>query len=257
MFHGREEFMRVIQMETGFWNFQFPEADGFDYGFNLYALLDRNRVLLIDTAFRSQIREVKEYLTENGLELTHILATHFHNDHIAGLMSLSGDITVLGSPEYRKTLTKNIPQKVTAVSFSEPLFFGDFTLNFTAAPGHSPCSILTDINKQYTHAGDNLMSRYDGKRILPWVEKKYIRDHIGTLELLKSLEKNRVLLSHGPEITDRNRIAEEIDMRLCYLRAVDNADNSLTLEQALPDSAENWTATEFFNQLMESSSDRK
>lgn len=249
--------MKVLKQTDDFLSFQFPEEKGFDYGFNICALMNGKKALLIDTAFRSQIAEVKKYLADQGLELTHVLASHFHNDHIAGLMHLPRDITVLGSPEYRTTLAREIPQHVSPVSFSEPFHFGNFTLWFTPAPGHSPCSILTDINGLYLHVGDNLMGRLDGRRILPWVERKHIESHISSLELLKSMNKDRIILAHGPILTGRERVAEEIDVRLFYLNALKNADDSLTIEKALPDNPENWVCKEFFSQLMEPSSDRK
>ncbi len=236
-------------VENNFLNFRFPEEDGFLYGFNLYALVNGIDVLLVDTAFRTQARQVNEALTLRGLRLTHVLLTHFHPDHVAGLTALDAEITVLGSPEYKKTLRKEIQQTVTPVSFSEGFKFGEFDLSFTPAPGHSPCSILIDVNGKYLHAGDNLMSRYDGKAILPWVEYHEIASHISSLEMLKAMNRDRILLGHGPALLNNSDINQSIDDRLSYLRSILNSSGKCSWEEAIHGCSCEFTGKEFFEQL--------
>jgi len=242
--------MVIDTVENNFLNFRFPEEDGFLYGFNLYALVNGIDVLLIDTAFRTQARQVNEALTSRGLRLTHVLITHFHPDHVAGLTALDADITVLGSPEYKKTLKKEIQQTVTPISFSEGFVFGDFKLSFTPAPGHSPCSILIDVNGKYLHAGDNLMSRYDGKAILPWVEFHELGNHISSLEMLKAMSRDRILLGHGPALLNKSHINQSIDDRLSYLRSVLNSSGTCSWEEAISDCSCHFAGREFFEQLV-------
>lgn len=251
MFSGIEGglSMNIDRIENNMLNFRFPEEEGFLYGFNLYALLNGNDVLLMDSAFRTQARQVAGYLKSKGLTLTHVLITHFHTDHAAGLVALDPDITVLGSPEYRRTLTKDIPQRVTPVSFSEGFRFGNFSLAFTPAPGHSACSILIDINGEYLHAGDNLMSRYDGKAILPWVEYHELASHISSLEMLKEMNRERIILAHGPILSGQAEINRAIDDRLSYLRAVLLSAGKCSYEQAVCDCSCDYTGREFFEQL--------
>lgn len=242
--------MRAVEFGNGLSCFVFPELDGYSYGFNIYALESGSGVLLIDAAFRSQMVAVKKHLADKGLSITHVLASHFHNDHIAGLTALPESVIVMGSPDYKETLSKDIPQKVTLVSFTEPFFFGNSRLSFIPAPGHSRCSILTDINGKYLHAGDNLMGRYDGRRILPWVEEQCIASHIASLKMLREMKREMLFLSHGPMLRGRERIEEEIGLRLFYLERVLNRKKGLTLDEALPDGRENWVSAEFFHQLM-------
>lgn len=243
--------MRRIRLAKGLDCFVFPERDGFDYGFNIYAMKSGNEILLVDAAFRSQIREVLKHLRGEGLNVTHVVASHFHNDHIAGLMALPETVQVLGSPEYGKTLSKDIPQSVTPVSFSQPFVYGDFNLRFIPAPGHSPCSILTDVDGEFLHAGDNLMARYDGRRILPWVRRNCMGDHIHSLKKLKDMKRDRVLLSHGPMLAGEEIIEKEIDLRLHYLTAIEKSGPDLSLEEALPDDPAGWVSKHFFSELME------
>jgi len=88
--------MIVDNIENNLFNYRFPEEEGFLYGFNLYALINGNDVLLIDSAFRSQVRQVKKDLTSKGLRLTHVLLTHFHPDHVAGLMVIPSEQINIG-----------------------------------------------------------------------------------------------------------------------------------------------------------------
>ena len=234
----------------GLLNYRFPEEEGFRYGFNLYALLDGKNVMLIDSAFRTQAKTVGGDLNSKGLKLTHVLVTHFHPDHIAGLTALSPEIIVLGSPEYRKTLSRELPQTVTPVSFSEEMHFGEFSLSFTPAPGHSACSILIDINGEYLHAGDNLMSRYDGKAILPWVEYSELGRHISSLEMLKEMKRTRILLGHGPELSGEADIIQAINDRLSYLKAVSASAGECSYEEAVSNCSCHFVGEEFFDQLL-------
>ncbi len=241
--------MIVDQIGNNFLNFRFPEKEGFTYGFNLYALVNNTDVMIIDAGFRTQAKMVYNDIVSKGLKLTHVLMTHFHPDHVNGLVALPEDITVLGSPEYHKTLRKRIAQTVTPVSFSKGFKFGEFDLSFTAAPGHSPCSILIDINGQHLHVGDNIMSRYDGKAILPWVEYHELANHIASLEMLKAMNRDRVLLAHGPALLNSRDINKAIENRLSYLRTVIKTSGKCTYEEAISECSCEYEGEEFFEQL--------
>lgn len=230
--------------------FEFPEEDGFLYGFNLYALKNGNDVLLIDAAFRTQVNQVVQYLERNGLCLTHVVATHFHPDHISGLTVLDTGLTVLGSPEYGRTLTKSLPQRITPVSFTDGYTFGNHHLDFIPAPGHSACSILVDINGEYIHAGDNLMSRSDGKAILPWVVYNQLENHILSLKTFRRMQKEKVILAHGPEIRGKTDVCNAVDDRLSYLEAVLGSSGQCTLQEAISGCSCSFAGEEFFRGLI-------
>jgi len=243
--------LKTGELRPGLLNFNFPEQEGFDYGFNIYSLISEGRALLFDAAFRSQMKAVLHALEGRRSSLSTVILTHFHNDHAAGLMAAPENIPAMGSPEYRQTLAKDISQAVTPVDFHEPFIFGDSRLSFIPAPGHSPCSIFVDIDGEYIHAGDNLMSRYDGRRIVPWVRRDDIEDHMASLELLKGMKRNRILLSHGPMIEGGAKVEKEIDLRLSYLDRMLSPFFGMTVEEVLPGSPDGWVCHRHFTELLE------
>lgn len=242
--------MIIETIEKDFLNYRFPLKEGFLYGFNLYALVAGKNVMLFDSAFRSQVKMVKNDLKSKGLNLTHVVATHFHNDHIAGLMALNEQVNVFGSKDYVETLTKDLPQQVTAVPFDENIKFGDFSLSFTPVPGHSACSITVEINNKYLHVGDNLMSRYDGKAILPWVQYDCLEKHIDSLKSIKGRSKLFILQSHGPEIIGKLNINRAIDDRLSYLETVLNSEGNCTYKEAVKNCTCEYVGEESFEFLI-------
>lgn len=242
--------MLIETIEENFINYRFPLVEGFRYSFNIYALIAGENVMLFDSAFRSQVKKVRSDLNSKGLKITHVVATHFHNDHIAGLMALDRNVTVLGSSEFKKTLSKELPQEVTPVSFSEMVRFGDFTLSFFPAPGHSPCSMAIEINKHYLHVGDNLMSRYDGKAILPWVQFNLLHKHINSLKEIREKNCSVILQSHGPNLVGEGVINEAILNRLRYLETVYSSDGHCTYQEAIKDCTCEFLDEEFFDFLI-------
>jgi glyoxylase-like metal-dependent hydrolase (beta-lactamase superfamily II) len=110
--------------------------------------------------------------------------------------------------------------------------FGEFTLRFLPAPGHSDCSIYTIINDRYVHVADNLMASNDGVPILPWATFDKVPEHIRSLEKLNEFKVYTLLLSHGKSITGESMVVAEIDNRLKYLQAVLEGEGHASYEQA-------------------------
>ncbi len=220
------------------YQYQFPPEEGKQYGFNLYALASGEKVLLIDTAYEQQAAEALVDLVSNGYGLEHILISHFHPDHISGLNVLPA-ATVWGSDQYAATLDEHYaPQEqlsfspVQTLSESSRLEFGAFTLSFRSAPGHSCCSMFTIIDEHCIHVADNLIAANDGTPILPWSPLDQMDDHIRSLQLLKELQPQVVLLGHGKSIAGEAAICAEIDDRLKYLYAVRETNGAATFEEA-------------------------
>ena len=222
----------------GLYQYQFPPNEGDVYGFNLYALLSEKQALLIDTAYEQQAADVLADLVANDYTVEHILISHFHPDHTSGLTTLPS-ATVWGSNQYPLSLndyyTPEAQQSLPAVqglSESFVLEFTPFTLTFRPAPGHSRCSLYTIIDDHYIHVADNLMATNDGRPLLPWAPLDQVENHIQSLELLKELEPQVVLLAHGRSIEGGLAIHAAIDDRIKYLQIVLETNGKATFEEA-------------------------
>jgi len=228
--------MNRTKIEQGLFLYQFPPVDENAYGTNIYVLLDGDEAFMLDTGFEEQADAVLADLHARGCALKHVLASHFHGDHISGLLVLPME-EVLGSERAEETLAK-YPADVIAqlpalrkVNEETVLQFGRFTLTFRFAPGHSPCSLFTIINEKTIHVADTIIAANDDTLILPWAPFEEVEAHNRSLELLKELAPDVLLLGHGNFIYGE-AIAEEIAIRQEYLQRVLDGGGKISLEEA-------------------------
>jgi hypothetical protein len=83
------------------------------------------------------------------------------------------------------------------------------------------------------------------------VRRDDIEDHMASLEPLKGMKRNRILLSHGPMIEGGKRAEEEIDMRLRYLERMLRPCPGMTIQEALPGSPDGWVCHRHFRELLQ------
>jgi len=229
--------MRRTEIGDRLFEYQFDPAPDRVYGFNLYALVADREALLIDSAYAQQAAEVRADLRSMGCSVVVVLLSHFHPDHISGVEALP-EAAVWGSERYLMTLGEARPEEripfppVERLRSGASRRFGPFTLTFESAPGHSPCSLYTIINRTTIHVADNLMAANDGSPILPWAPYEAVGAHIRSLERLKALAPELVLLAHGRRIEGDEAIAAEIGDRLSYLRAVQEGDGDWSVDAA-------------------------
>lgn len=245
-----EAFQRT-QVSDNLYHYLFPPEGGNAYGFSLYTLISGSDVLLIDTAYEEQAAQVLADLQAGGLSLRQVLISHFHDDHIAGLKVLP-PVTVWGSEQYPASLDETLSAQewqafppVHELSGSSVLEFGEFTLTFQPAPGHSSCSIYSIINGQVVHVGDNLMAANDGTPLLPWVLFAQVGQMVQSLQRLQALQPQLLLLSHGRPIAGPAAIQSEIDDRLVYLRAVMESGGEISFEEATAGCSRRFLAKEW------------
>lgn len=230
--------MEKIQIINNLIQYQFPPRVGHPEetcGTNIYAFLDGQAALLIDSGYKEHILKVKEDLALAGIVPTQIILSHFHADHINGLKSLPG-VKVFASQlhsneevTYDGTVEAAFIQGITNISI---IRFGQFVITFQMAPGHEASSIYTIINGGIIHVADNLIAANDGSPVLPWAEYQNVEEHIHSLEMLLDLNPQILLLGHGSSIHGKPVIVNEIENRLRYLRAVKNGNGELDVEQA-------------------------
>jgi glyoxylase-like metal-dependent hydrolase (beta-lactamase superfamily II) len=228
--------MNRIEVEKDILLYQFPPVGENAFGSNIYVLLDGQDAFMLDAGYEEQAKEVLNDLQARGCELRQGLVSHFHPDHISGLLALP--LTeVFGSAEAGQTLLGYTRETIRELPFVQKLTesstfqFGTFTFAFRFAPGHSPCSLYTIINGRYVHVADNLIAANDDTLILPWAPFEKVGEHIRSLELLKELNPEVLLLGHGNPVRG-GAIAEEIAIRQQYLQRVMNGEGKISLEEA-------------------------
>jgi len=246
--------MLKLQLDERIVQYRFPPEPGKHYGFNLTALLDRQRshAVLIDTAFEPQAAAVLDDLTAAGITPDGVIVSHFHPDHVHGLRALPR-VPVLGSAKYEATVSqyteaeeRELFTPTDAVEDGDCRSLAGFDLGFRHAPGHSPCSMLTLIGEGYVHVADNVMTSNDGRDILPWAAFERIGDHIASLETLRSLSKRTFVLSHGIVLDDERTRIEALDNRIAYFRAVLEGDGRIPYEEAVRECTCEFLHSEWF-----------
>lgn len=104
-----------------------------------------------------QASVVIDAVSQRGLTLTHILATHHHADHIGGIGSL---VDYFGS-EVISSDKKRIRPTGTLVSEGETFQLGTYAIGVIATPGHTNtgvCFYVTDpdVSEGLLFSGDTL-----------------------------------------------------------------------------------------------------
>jgi hydroxyacylglutathione hydrolase len=105
---------------------------------------------------------VKQALDQRGWRLTHILATHHHADHTAGIAALKAETkcTVLGP----KDEAARIPALDTAVSEPDALKIGGLDIQVIDTPGHTIGHVTYWIpSARVAFAGDTLFAMGCGR----------------------------------------------------------------------------------------------
>jgi hydroxyacylglutathione hydrolase len=95
---------------------------------------DRSRALVVDPG---DDRLVLQALASAGLELTHILVTHHHRDHIAGIKTLKEQTgcEIVGSDQKRVSAISRL------VKHGDRLQLGSVLIDVIATPGHTRSSV--------------------------------------------------------------------------------------------------------------------
>lgn len=231
--------MKKIKLSNDIYQYQFSPFEGQHFGFNIYALINGNEALLLDTAFENHAQLVVDDLKAQNIEIKQVVFSHFHPDHISGLPALNKP-KLYGNGLYQDSLNKFTPPEkhhlfagMNCIDNSSQLKFGAFNLRFQMIQGHVPCGMFTIIDDKFIHVADDVMASNDDEPLLPSVNVKHAQQHIDSLELLKKYASFTLLLSHGNAIKGDANVLENIEQRQNYLKAIAANSAPISLEEAL------------------------
>jgi len=178
---------------------------------NTYLVIENKKVLLIDPADISE--EINKTIKDNKLEITAILLTHGHFDHIKGLPYYyrQGEMTIYCHentiPALRDSNVNLSALVNEEISFDYPVFswkeeqtilhIGDFQIKVFHCPGHTvgdTCYYLEKENSLFS--GDTLFMGSVGRSDFPGGDHEQL---INSIKNLSSYipKKTEIFPGHG------------------------------------------------------------
>ncbi len=119
-------------------------------------------------------RHTDQYVTtaaEEGLEITHVLDTHIHADHISGGCDLAANLDVpyhLGE----RASERDIDYEFDPVADGESVTIGDIEIKVLDAPGHTSEMVNYRVDDEAVLTGDALFLDSVGRTELEFGEKE-------------------------------------------------------------------------------------
>ena len=168
-----------------------------------------------------EVEQLLDFIRREELNVTHILLTHAHVDHVSGVAEAK---RALGSPIYLHHddlflyenavrtgmmfgLTVEEPPPVDVFYEGEgPIVFGDYQVRVVHTPGHCPGGVCLAIGKSgdpappHLFVGDTLFAGSIGRTDLPGGDYETLLTAI-TGTLFTFPDESIVLSGHGPETT--------------------------------------------------------
>lgn len=219
-------------------------ADYFQTNCWIIAPSSNSECLIVDPgiAVPSLNPAINAKLQQHNLKLGAVLITHGHLDHTFSLISAIEDFVnsdcyvheadrdLLANPEramgpqsqelvrqlraqVNPNLEFNEPSKTWSMTDNAMLKLGELSLQITHAPGHTPGSIVAQVNDEVLITGDVLFKGSIGRTDLPRGSmadmEKSLREKIALMP-----EQLRVLPGHGDETTMKAELRDN-----AYLKA--------------------------------------
>jgi len=157
-----------------------------DLAENTYLLYNsKGLCIVIDPGcyYAEEQRELKDFISENGLTVTHVLNTHCHIDHVLGNWFVTSTFTVpLLIPTGEEAVLKAVKTYAPSYGFSEyqeaeptgflsentKLTLGSEVITILSVPGHSPDHVAFYLESQKLLIGGDVLFRESiGRTDLP------------------------------------------------------------------------------------------
>ncbi|MFO7539126.1 MAG: MBL fold metallo-hydrolase [Chloroflexota bacterium] len=183
----------------------------------ILACQETMKAAVIDPSWNGQA--IVATLEERGYEISHILLTHSHFDHVGGLADLKQEtaVPIYIHPEAVTMLSManqaaghwgmTIPEPPAAdemLSDGQTLTVGNITLEVLYTPGHAPGHVAFYLpDYQIVFSGDALFQQSIGRTDLPGGDMDTLLSSIRQ-KLLPLPDETQVLSGHGPATTIGN-----------------------------------------------------
>lgn len=176
---------------------------------NCYLVYDDNKNgFLIDPGFDTL--KILKAIEQIGVNVSHILLTHCHYDHIYSVNELRGHKKLVCGEKCSENIgrtSRNLSASFGApftvepadiiVSDNEEITIGDIKIKCIASPGHSECSFCYLVDNML-FAGDTLFCRNVGRWDLPSGDEQSLRDSIKQ-KLYTLPDNTKVFSGHGAD----------------------------------------------------------
>ncbi|KFZ27512.1 MAG: Hydroxyacylglutathione hydrolase [Candidatus Izimaplasma bacterium HR2] len=217
--------MERIKIDKDIYLYRFEKALGHFVGLNTVVIENGNEALLIDTGYEENFLELKEDLDRRGLNVTHVVVSHFHPDHIGGLKYLS-DVEIYGSIFAKHSLEKFndifdhiLPNNV--IVEEKTLIFGGHIIKMEKNVGHSKDGILITIDNKFMYVGDDMVFSHDGKALIPFCADQIVDNHVlSILKIYNQYKGKTIIPTHGMIMEDQKIIEQDLKNRLIYLNYI-------------------------------------
>jgi len=234
--------MNKIQLSNDVIQYMFPpRSETSLVGYNIVAVIDGDKALLIDVAFEDYAKQAMDDLSAEGITVYKIIITHFHSDHYSGLQALP-NIPFLGSIRFHETFAfyKTSEEEIrkytptTTVDTSTTIEFGRHKLELIPAPGHSVDTLLVKINDQFLCVADELVFANSGEQTLPYLcaGKSDAKIQMDALDNLEKYSHLTMIPGHGPAF-EGQKVASSIKNLRAYLKTIIETDGNVTYEDAV------------------------
>jgi glyoxylase-like metal-dependent hydrolase (beta-lactamase superfamily II) len=167
----------------------------------IFADSETKEGFVVDPAFDAE--KILRIIKENGLNITRIVLTHHHYDHINATDSIKArtGATVVCHAETEKLAKGEINIDQLINDGDEFCYSPEFSVKIMHTPGHAPGSICLIVANKWLVTGDTLFIGDCGRADLPGGDPEIL---FNSLQKFKALPENLIVCpghNYGPEPT--------------------------------------------------------
>ncbi|WP_460856252.1 MBL fold metallo-hydrolase [Rheinheimera gaetbuli] len=197
-------------------------------GGNMAAVVDANKVLLVDSQYAELADKIKAKLQQLGGSsgVTKLVNTHVHGDHVGGNSAIGAGIDIVA---HRNVLSRLLQDDafdrrgLPTITFSQQLTLqlNDYSVRLDyMPPGHTDGDVVVWFEQaNVVHFGDLL---FEGR--FPFIDisrggsvKGYIENTRALIAMLN--DQTKVIPGHG-QLTDKAGVQRSLDMMMATLAIV-------------------------------------